>query len=77
MKTKKTKSKKKRRTSPKSSAGKEDGLMKEFLNQIARAGYMVALSLGFRGSFVKFLSELQKALEEVIRQDQKKQTVSH
>jgi len=54
---------------------KTDGLMSEFLNQVTHAAYLVALKTGFRGSFIHFLSELQDALESVIRQDKSKVSV--
>jgi len=45
--------------------------MREFLEKIALAAYQVALKVGFRGSFMTFLAELQAALEQVIQQDKK------
>lgn len=51
---------------------KEDGLMKEFLGQLTRAAYQVALKTGFRGNFIHFLEEVQDALSSVIHQDEKK-----
>jgi hypothetical protein len=43
--------------------------VKEILNTLAQAAYQVALKTGFRGTFIVFLSDLQKALENVIHQD--------
>ncbi|MBI2083815.1 MAG: hypothetical protein HYT76_09675 [Deltaproteobacteria bacterium] len=44
-------------------------ILKEFLSRVAEASYQVALRLGFRGSFVTFLSDLQEALEKVLEED--------
>jgi hypothetical protein len=56
---------------------RDDGLMKEFLGQVTRAAYQVALKTGFRGSFIYFLEEVQEALSLVIRQDEKRRSLSH
>jgi hypothetical protein len=50
-------------------------VMKDFLARFAEASYNVALKLGFRGSFITFLSDLQEALEEVLKKD--KMTMHH
>jgi hypothetical protein len=56
---------------------KDNGLMKEFLGQVTRAAYQVALKTGFRGSFIHFLEEVQEALSSVIRQDEKGDILRH
>ena len=56
---------------------KQAGLMKEFLGQITRAAYQVALKTGFRGSFIHFLEEVQDALNSVISQDEKRNVLRH
>ena len=43
--------------------------MKEFLTKLAEASYHVALTLGFSGTFVSFLTDLEKALHDVIQKD--------
>ena len=51
-----------------------DGLMREFLNHLTQASYQVAVKTGFRGSFIHFLEELQKALKVVISKDRTART---
>jgi hypothetical protein len=48
-----------------------EALLKDFLIKVTEAAYQVALKTGFRGSFIAFLSDLQEALESVIRQDRR------
>lgn len=48
---------------------KMESLMKEFLTHLTEASYQVALKTGFRGSFISFLTDLQAALEKIIRKD--------
>ena len=46
-----------------------ESLLKYFMTSITEASYEVALKCGFRGTFIAFLSDLQEALERVIRKD--------
>jgi hypothetical protein len=57
------------RGDPKKLNGRLEKLMKEFLTKLAEASYQVALKLGFRGTFISFLSDLEEALHEVVRKD--------
>lgn len=50
--------------------GRVETVIKEVLGKIAEASYQVALKLGFRGTFITFLSDLEEALHEIIRKDQ-------
>jgi hypothetical protein len=49
--------------------GRTETLLKEIMTKMAEASYQVALTLGFRGTYMSFLSDLQDALREVIRKD--------
>ncbi|MFO1518984.1 MAG: hypothetical protein U1F57_04875 [bacterium] len=78
MKRKATEKKGRRRRIKKINLGaKTELLMREFLNHLVDASYQVALKIGFRGTFIAFLSDLQEALDKIIQKDHTLPTTAH